>query len=104
MPRISREPTFFNLAPSVAEVSIGTRLQPGALTRAEASTLEAALTLAPGSQESVLEASHRIEGICRWAYIQMGRKRTSGIRQARRTEVRESAAQALDIRGRVTCP
>jgi len=104
VPRIIREPIVSSLLSSVAEDCIEAQLPHAALTRAEVLNLEAALTLAPGSRESVLEASRRIEGVCRWAYLQMGRRRTLGIHQVRRAGVRESDARAWVTRGRVTCP
>jgi len=99
-----REPAVSSLLIHEADDSIRARLPHAPLNRDEAWSLEAALTLAPGSGESVLKASRRIEGICRWAYIQMGRRRTPGALQARRMEVRELDARFWGHRGRVACP
>ena len=87
-----------------AENSFEAVLPGEVLHHAEAWSLEAALTLAPGPGESVLEASRRIDGICRWAYIQMGRRRPPGGLQVRRTGVRMAGASARVMRGRVACP
>jgi hypothetical protein len=75
----------------------------GRLCRA-AWSLDASLILAPGSGESVLEASRRIDGICRWAYLQMDRKRATGLRQASWRGVRMTGAPAWDFKGGVACP
>jgi len=99
-----REPAAANLASSASEDTFEAWLPHAPLNRDEAWSLEAALTLAPGSGESVLKASRRIEGICRWAYIQMGRRRTPGVLQARRMGVRELDARFWSPRGRLACP
>lgn len=104
MPIRIREPAVSNFACSEAEDSIKARLPYAPFNRDEAWSLEAALTLAPGSGESVLKASRRIEGICRWAYIQMSRRRTPGVPQARQLGMRELDARVWGHKGRLACP
>ncbi|GEM_PF-3434439 len=109
MPIKIREPAAANLASSASEDSFEAWLSNVPLNRNEAWSLEAALTFAPGSGESLLKASRRIESLCRWAYIQMGRRQTSRRRsmgglQVRPTGVRMAGAPAWDIKGRVACP
>jgi hypothetical protein len=97
------EPDHSGLRSAVAEASLDAVLPQGVPCRTEAWSLDAALILAPGPGESVLEASRRIDGICRGAYQQMDR-RASDLRQARRTGLWKSAAPVRGGRRRVACP
>jgi hypothetical protein len=101
--KIIHEPDLSGHGVSAAEHSLEAVLPPGHQYHA-AWRLDPALILAPGSGESVLEASRRIEEICRWAHLQVDWRRASGLLPVKRTGVGAASAPAWDLNGRVACP
>ena len=103
MSKFTCEPDMSGYGVSAVVNSLEAVLPQGLQYRADWG-LDPAFILAPGSGESVLEASRRIEGICRWGHLQVDWSRASGLLPATRRSVRAAGAPAWDIQGRVACP